>query len=243
MLADMTDASPVDCDYRFKLLIIGDCGVGKSSLLRRFVDGEYAAEYTATIGVDFAQRVCTIDDKKVKLQIWDTAGSERFRAVTSGYYRGAHGVIVVFDVSDRRSFDHVRYWLTEAGKYAPESARRMLVGNKCDIAGPGRVVPRQEALDLADGLGVPLVEASAKSAENVEEAFDALARAIRASATRAMPAPSIEQPPRAPSSVGSELGAAVAVRPRGICLGRGACLLRALPQAGGGGGPRNDCCG
>uniref|UniRef100_A0A7S1R9U1 Uncharacterized protein n=1 Tax=Alexandrium catenella TaxID=2925 RepID=A0A7S1R9U1_ALECA len=231
-----------DADFIFKLVVIGDLGVGKSALLRRFVDGLYDTTYTATIGVDFGTRSCTLDGKKVKLQIWDTAGSERFRAITSSYYRGAHGVIVVFDVSDRKSFERVRYWLAEAGKSAPVTARRMLVGNKCDLTGEGRSISRDEAFDLADGLGVPLVEASAKSSENVEEAFLSLARAIKASATRAIPAQSFDSYAVGTSSVGSELGAATRIRPRGICLGRGTCLLHALGRTDGGGQPREGCC-
>mmetsp|Transcript_2240 Transcript_2240/g.5036 ORF Transcript_2240/g.5036 Transcript_2240/m.5036 type:complete len:246 (-) Transcript_2240:29-766(-) len=224
-----------DFDYVFKLLVIGDCGVGKSALLRRFVDGEFSAEYTTTIGVDFGTRTCTVSGKKVKLQIWDTAGSERFRAVTSGYYRGAHGIIIVFDVGDRRSFEDVKYWIGEAGRFAPASAQRLLVGNKCDLEGPSRLVTREDALELSDELGVPLVEASAMSSQNVEQAFLLLAEAVRETATREMPAvQSLETAPRGVSSQNQAplLGPAMPMRRRGLCRACHACLRRVFARIG-----------
>mmetsp|Transcript_49208 Transcript_49208/g.71860 ORF Transcript_49208/g.71860 Transcript_49208/m.71860 type:complete len:109 (+) Transcript_49208:102-428(+) len=100
-------------DYLFKLLLIGDSGVGKSCLLLRFADDTYTESYISTIGVDFKIRTITQDSKTVKLQIWDTAGQERFRTITSSYYRGAHGIIVVYDVTDMESFNNVKQWLHE----------------------------------------------------------------------------------------------------------------------------------
>src|SRR6185437_12149723 len=100
-------------DYLFKLLIIGDSGVGKSCLLLRFADHVYMKEYISTIGVDFKIRTIDLDGKIVKLQIWDTAGQERFRTITSSYYRGAHGILLVYDVSERSTYDHVLMWTEE----------------------------------------------------------------------------------------------------------------------------------
>ena len=102
-----------DYDYLFKLVLIGDSGVGKSCLLLRFADDSFTDSYISTIGVDFRFRTVTIDKKTVKLQIWDTAGQERFRTITSAYYRGAHGIIMVYDVTSEESFEHVEEWLSK----------------------------------------------------------------------------------------------------------------------------------
>jgi len=168
-----------DYDYLFKLLLIGDSGVGKSCLLLRFSDDTYTDSYISTIGVDFKIRTIELDGKTIKLQIWDTAGQERFRTITSSYYRGAHGIIVVYDCTDLESFNNVKQWLEEIDRYACENVNKLLVGNKCDLASK-KVVNYQNAKEFADGLGIPFLETSAKNSTNVEQAFMTMASEIKA---------------------------------------------------------------
>ncbi|TPX33314.1 hypothetical protein SmJEL517_g03710 [Synchytrium microbalum] len=165
-------------DYLFKLLLIGDSGVGKSCLLLRFADDTYTESYISTIGVDFKIRTIELEGKTVKLQIWDTAGQERFRTITSSYYRGAHGIIVVYDVTDQDTYSNVKQWLQEIDRYANEGVNKLLVGNKSDLT-TKKVVDYQVAKDFSDQLGIPFLETSAKNATNVEQAFLTMAKQIK----------------------------------------------------------------
>lgn len=166
-------------DYLFKLLLIGDSGVGKSCLLLRFADDTYTESYISTIGVDFKIRTIELDGKTIKLQIWDTAGQERFRTITSSYYRGAHGIIVVYDVTDNESFNNVKQWLHEIDRYACENVNKLLVGNKSDLT-TKRVVSTEQGKEFAESLGVEFLETSAKTSTNVEQAFLTMASQIKA---------------------------------------------------------------
>lgn len=123
-------------------------------------------------------RTINVDGKTIKLQIWDTAGQERFRTITSSYYRGAHGIIVVYDVTDQTSFNNVKQWLQEIDRYACDMVNKLLVGNKCDLVSQ-KVVDFHTAKEFADQLNIPFLETSAKSATNVEEAFVAMTREIK----------------------------------------------------------------
>jgi len=165
-----------DYDHLFKLLIIGDSGVGKSSLLVRFADNHFSGNYITTIGVDFKIRTIEINGERVKLQIWDTAGQERFRTITSTYYRGTHGVIVVYDVTSGESFANVKRWLHEIDQNC-DVVNRILVGNKNDD--PDRkVVLTEDARRFADQMGIQLFETSAKDNINVEEMFRAVTELV-----------------------------------------------------------------
>jgi len=165
-------------DYLFKLLLIGDSGVGKSCLLLRFADDTYTESYISTIGVDFKIRTIELNGKTIKLQIWDTAGQERFRTITSSYYRGAHGIIIVYDITDQVSFNNVKQWLQEIDRYACENVNKLLVGNKSDLTNK-RVVDYNAAKEFADSLNIPFLETSAKNATNVEQAFVTMATEIK----------------------------------------------------------------
>ncbi|XP_065622416.1 ras-related protein RABD1-like [Quercus suber] len=195
-------------DYLFKLLLIGDSSVGKSCLLLRFADDSYVDSYISTIGVDFVSLslslylshvfmyVCmhmgssiaavglnlTYSTLSFQIEIgtpnWDTAGQERFRTITSSYYRGAHGIIIVYDVTEMESFNNVKQWLNEIDRYANDSVCKLLVGNKCDLV-ENKVVDTQTAKAFADELGIPFLETSAKDSINVEQAFLTMAGEIK----------------------------------------------------------------
>lgn len=163
-------------DHLFKLLIIGDSGVGKSSLLLRFADNTFTGSYITTIGVDFKIKTVDINGERVKLQIWDTAGQERFRTITSTYYRGTHGVIVVYDVTSGDSFANVKRWLHEIDQNC-DTVSRVLVGNKDDC--PDRkVVLTQDAQRFADQMSIRMFETSAKENKNVEDMFNCITRQV-----------------------------------------------------------------
>ncbi|XP_059478737.1 ras-related protein Rab-35-like [Neocloeon triangulifer] len=165
-----------DYDHLFKLLIIGDSGVGKSSLLLRFADNTFSGSYITTIGVDFKIRTVDVDGERVKLQIWDTAGQERFRTITSTYYRGTHGVIVVYDVTNGESFANVKRWLHEIEQNC-EVVNRILVGNKNDSPDK-KVVLTEDAQRFADQMNIQLFETSAKDNINVEDMFMSITRQV-----------------------------------------------------------------
>eukprot|EP01114_Cavostelium_apophysatum_P008861 TRINITY_DN2174_c0_g2_i1.p1 TRINITY_DN2174_c0_g2~~TRINITY_DN2174_c0_g2_i1.p1 ORF type:complete len:202 (-),score=40.49 TRINITY_DN2174_c0_g2_i1:574-1179(-) len=160
-------------DYLFKILIVGETGVGKSCILLRYADNFFSHNYISTIGVDFKIKKVNIDDKSLKLQIWDTAGQERYRTIVSSFYRGAHGILLVFDVTDPNSFLNCKHWLSEIQKNTTENTAIVLVGNKCDQEGK-RMVSFSEADKFASSSGLKYIETSAKDGLRVEEAFSTL---------------------------------------------------------------------
>lgn len=180
-------------DFLIKLLLIGDSGVGKSCLLLRFCDDAWTPSFITTIGIDFKIRTIELDGKRIKLQIWDTAGQERFRTITTAYYRGAMGILLVFDVTDQKSFENVRTWHANIEQHASEGVSKILIGNKSDWE-EKRAVTTEQGEELAKELGIPYIETSAKSNSNVEEAFFNLAREVKtrlidtAAVTQASPA-------------------------------------------------------
>jgi Ras-related protein Rab-18 len=163
-----------------KILIIGESDVGKSSLLLRFTDDVFNQDTPATIGMDFKTAMVNIDDNKVKLAIWDTAGSERFRSLTPNFYRGAHGAIIVYDVNRRETFEKLDSWLNELDTYTTRTDTvKMLIGNKIDKAeGKPQAVSREEGLRWARKHSTLFIEASARTSEGVKTAFEELVEKI-----------------------------------------------------------------
>lgn len=163
-------------DYLFKVLIIGDSSVGKSSILLRYVENMFTELFLSTIGVDFKIKMLKYNDKDIKLQIWDTAGQERFKTITRSYYRGANAVIIVYDVTDIESFHHVSVWLDEMARNTDQNVKNIvpiLVGNKIDKE-KMRQVSQKDGLAYANEKNIDFIEVSSKTGENVEKIFDIL---------------------------------------------------------------------
>ncbi|XP_032893113.1 ras-related protein Rab-43 isoform X1 [Amblyraja radiata] len=168
-------SGPVDpdesFDFLFKVVLIGDAGVGKTCVVQRFKSGIFVERQGNTIGVDFTMKTLEIQGKRVKLQIWDTAGQERFRTITQSYYRSANGAIIAYDISKRGTFESVPRWIEDVKKYAGSNIVQLLIGNKFDQSDI-REVEYQDAQTLADHYDiVSVLETSAKDSSNVEEAF------------------------------------------------------------------------
>jgi len=166
-------------DYIFKILILGDAGVGKSSLLLRFTDGVFNRAYRSTVGVDFKIHTLDIEGKIIKAQIWDTAGQERFRVITNAYYRGANGIILVYDITSKESFVNLeRIWLKEVNSQCDDGVKKIIVGNKCDRTAE-RVVDTKSVRGFAEENEIAFMETSAKDSINVREAFRLLIAEIK----------------------------------------------------------------
>ena len=164
-------------DFLFKILLVGNSSVGKSSLFLRFVDDVWNDVFVPTIGVDFKIKTLKINEQNVKLQIWDTAGQERFRTIISSYYKGAQGILLVFDLTEKESFESLNNWLIEIEKNANKNVIKILIGNKNDLEDK-RVVSYNEAKDFADSNGLKYVETSAKLNNNVTEAFSEIGKEL-----------------------------------------------------------------
>jgi len=167
------DAADQNFDYMFKLLIIGNSSVGKTSFLFRYADDSFTSAFVSTVGIDFKVKTVFRQDKRVKLQIWDTAGQERYRTITTAYYRGAMGFILMYDVTNEESFSSVHDWCTQIKTYSWDNAQVILVGNKCDMEDE-RVISYERGKQLADSLGLEFFETSAKENINVRAVFERL---------------------------------------------------------------------
>ena len=164
---------PMKYDFLFKLLIVGDPGVGKSSIMMRYVGEDYKECTTGTVGLDFRIRIIKLNGVRVRLQIWDSAGHERYRPLTTTYYRGSDGILIVYDVTEDQTFEHVASWIEEVDRFTDKDVPKIVVGNKCDLN--TRIsVDNDRAGEYAKNNGMFQFQTSAKSSENIEKAFEHL---------------------------------------------------------------------
>ena len=160
-----------------RLLTLGDSGAGKSSLLLRYTQNEFAGEYMPTIGIDFRLKTIDLNGRVVKVQVWDTAGQERFRTITHNYYRGAHGIALVYDCTHEPTFSNIKKWIQDIHTYAESNVNIVLIGNKCDLAAE-KVVDTARGKQVADEHHISFFETSAKADINVQEAFSDLVKKV-----------------------------------------------------------------
>ena len=164
-------------DLKYKIMVIGESKVGKTSLIKRYTKDEFGGVYLTTVGVDFQDKIIEIENKKVRLQVWDSAGQERFRNVTKKYFQSTNGLLVVYDITDKESFKKIGFWLDSIKNYAPENAKYILVGNKCDLDNE-RKVSFEEGENYAKEKNIKFFESSAKENTNVNKLFFYLANEI-----------------------------------------------------------------
>lgn len=177
-MSGMSDIIETSYDVLYRVVLIGDSGVGKTALLLRFCDDIFDLSFVSTIGIDFRIKSITVQGKRVKLQIWDTAGQEKFQSVASSYYRNAHGIMLVYDVMDAHSFIHISKWVNNISKSASSDIRMVLIGNKCDQEDNLKVIVKDRGKSLARELEIPFIEASAMNDFNVDNAFELVTRMI-----------------------------------------------------------------
>ena len=152
----------------FKIVLIGDTSVGKSCLLTRFADDQFTENYVTTIGVDFRFKTMIVMDKIVKVQVWDTAGQERYRSITNAYYRGAEGILIVFDVTKKESFENIQNWINEVTVYTGKDVVIICLGNKNDLT---KGIDKKDIYDFQKQTGLEIINVSAKTGDGVEDAF------------------------------------------------------------------------
>ena len=164
-------------DMQIKILLIGDSGVGKTSILVRFANDKFSSTFISTIGIDFKIKSLIIKDKTIKLQIWDTGGQERFRTITTSYYRNAEGIVLVYDITDRKSFLSIRNWISQIKLYTDLNVNIILVGSKCDNINE-RIISYDEGLELSKDYKIDFFECSAKSNININEIFKTITEQV-----------------------------------------------------------------
>jgi len=169
-------AVPAEEEF-YKVVLIGDSGVGKTCLLLRYTEGSFTEISVPNIGAEFKSKVLTVGSRTVKLQVWDTNGQERFRTITSSFYRGSHGILLVYDQSNKESFDDIKSWLSDLERYASDTVIKVLVGNKADLS-KEQEVSDSAATAFAESYGMKYVSISAKTGANVDSTFQQLAQGI-----------------------------------------------------------------
>jgi Ras-related protein Rab-11A len=157
-------------DFKLKIVVVGDSGVGKTNLIKRFITNEFSENFKATIGVEFMSKTYKINKHLFKIEIWDTAGQERYKSITTAYYKGAKGAMIIYDVTNQNSFNNVDKWFNEIKDKASKNINLIMIGNKTDLDDK-KVVSSEDSLDKAKNFDIPVMETSALNASNVKEAF------------------------------------------------------------------------
>ena len=175
IIIEEVESSEVKEDYKFKVVVIGDSGVGKTNLIKRFITNTFSDNSKATVGVEFITKSYKINNQIFKIELWDTAGQERYKSITAVYYKGAKGALVVYDTTSKMSFNNIDKWLAEIKDKTSNDLKLMIIGNKIDLK-EFREVSNEQATEKAKTLGIPIMETSALDATNVKEAFNDLIR-------------------------------------------------------------------
>ena len=166
-----------DYEQLYKIIIVGDSGVGKSNILGRYINNEFKQDTKSTVGVEFASKKVKVNDINIKLQIWDTAGQERYRSITSAYYKGSKGCFIVYDITSSQSFENIEKWYEEISKTGDKGLSLVLIGNKCDLEDE-RKVTIEQGENKARDLNCPFFETSALNNIHIEEVFQKISENI-----------------------------------------------------------------
>ena len=167
--------SDIKEEYKLKVVVVGDSGVGKTNLIKRFTSDTFSYDSKATVGVEFISKSYVINKKVFKIEIWDTAGQERYKAITSAYYKGAKGCLIVYDTTSQTTFNNIDKWMSEIREKALTNIKVMIIGNKIDLKDK-KIIPIEEAMKKSQELQAPIMETSAYDSTNVKEAFYDLIR-------------------------------------------------------------------
>lgn len=167
----------LEYDYLFKLILVGDSYVGKTNILSKYIKDEFNQNTKSTVGVEFGTKILKIEDKTIKAQIWDTAGQERYKSITSTYYRGAKGAFIVYDITNRLTFESVDKWIQDLNLNSDKNITLLLIGNKSDLADK-RDVTKEEGEEKAKSFGLAFLETSALTGENIDKAFDYMLKEV-----------------------------------------------------------------
>ena len=164
-------------DFLFKLIIVGDSNVGKTNIMSKYIHNKFNYTSKATIGVEFGTKIVTIDNKKIKAQIWDTAGQERYKSITSAYYKGAKGALIVYDITNKSTFESVDKWVQDLNSYGDKNLTLLLVGNKSDLEDKRQIV-KEDGEEKAKSFNLGFIETSACSGDNIDQAFDIMLKEV-----------------------------------------------------------------
>ena len=168
---------PDEYDYLFKLIIVGDTNVGKTNIMSKYIKDQFNITSKSTIGVEFGTKILEIDNKKVKAQIWDTAGQERYKSITSAYYKGAKGAFIVYDITNKSTFESVDKWIKDLNSYGDKNLTMLLIGNKSDLE-VKRIINKEEGEEKEKSFELGFIETLAYNGDNIDQAFDIMLKEV-----------------------------------------------------------------